>query len=137
MIRNATFDDRRPGFELRNETDLSQKRVPHRWLCTLQCLKDPNCLSYNYCGHICTLNDKDAYSDFSQLVVQENCVYSGMLAVTEPQCSKWTMQPTEFYLHNNVSQGICNIMDKMVVNETVCGDMSDTRRDTFSLLLFI
>ena len=128
--RSATFDDRRPGFELLNVTDVSRKTVP-RWLCSMHCLKDPNCLSYNYCGPICTLNDKDAYSEFSQLVVQENCDYSGMLADTQPHCSQWAMLPAEFYLNINVQQGVCNIKEKMVVDETVCGTLSDTRRDVF------
>ena len=136
MFRKSTFDDKRAGFELLNVPVLSQKAAPRSRLCSLVCLRDPLCLSYNYCGHICILNSQDAYFESGQLVRNKNCEYSGMMPETEPQCSKWTIHPIEFYLYM-LSYGICNIRDKMIAHETVCGSMSNTMRDTFSLLLKI
>ena len=87
--RVSPFSDVRLESRLDNKAIASSTLVSSRLECGERCGKEPNCLSFNFCGdRVCTLNSIGAFHpDFAANVVHSvNCVYVGMTQDEHPEC---------------------------------------------------
>ena len=85
-FRQTVFDDIRKSTRL-DGYQVSQFESTARQDCAITCLRNPLCMSYNFCANkLCELNSEDILLMSNASKDDPICVYGGMKNESKPAC---------------------------------------------------